>query len=55
MYKVEPDYGSMAGDQKIIIKGQGFKPFDWNIDIDNQNDTFCAFGPLGKRPAQIIS
>jgi hypothetical protein len=44
MFKVEPDYGSMNGDQKIIIRGQSFKPFDWNTDIDNQNDTFCSFG-----------
>lgn len=30
-------------------------PFDWKNDIDNRNDTFCKWGPLGNVPAEVIS
>ena len=53
--KVIPDYGSMSGGTKLLVKGSGFLPFDWKLDINNQNDTFCNFGPLGKTPAFVIS
>ena len=30
-------------------------PFDWKLDVNNQNDTFCLWGPLGKTPAMVLS
>lgn len=45
----------MSGGTKLLLKGSGFLPFDWKLDINNQNDTFCNFGPLGKTPAFVIS
>ena len=45
----------MGGGTKITIKGSQFYPFDWKLDINNQNDTFCNWGQLGKTPAMIIS
>jgi len=52
---VTPDFGSITGDTKLTLKGNQFMPFDWSLDIDNQNDTFCHFGPLGKTPAHVLS
>jgi len=45
----------MGGGTKVMLKGSSFLPFDWKLDIDNQNDTFCNWGPLGKTPAAILS
>jgi hypothetical protein len=45
----------MTGGTKLLLKGSGFLPFDWKLDINNQNDTFCNFGALGKTPAFVIS
>ena len=50
-----PDFGPLKGGSQIILKGNNFKPFDFNKDIDNSNDTFCIFGPLGKKPAKVVS
>ena len=55
MSGVDSDFGPMGGEMKVTIRGTGFKPFDWALDIDNQNDTFCAWGPLGKTPAHVTS
>lgn len=37
------------------MKGNNFKPFDFQNDINNANDTYCLFGPLGKKPAKVVS
>lgn len=50
-----PDFGPLGGGSEIILKGNNFKPFDFAHDIDNSNDTFCNFGALGKKPAQVVS
>ena len=55
LFALGMDYGPITGGQKLLLKGQGFLPFDWKMDIDNQNDTFCSFGPLGKTPAHVLS
>lgn len=53
--KIIPDYGPMVAGTKILLKGSQFLPFDWKLDINNQNDTFCHWGALGKTPAMVIS
>lgn len=55
IWEVIPDYGSMTGDTKIMIKGNNFKPWEWEDEVNNQNDTFCSFGVLGKVPAQVLT
>ena len=45
----------MAGGTKVVMKGSGLLPFDWRLDINNQNDTFCDWGALGKTPAMVLS
>lgn len=55
IYKISPDYGGMGGGTKVNITGSQFLPFDWKEDINNQNDTFCHWGPLGKTPAMVLS
>jgi hypothetical protein len=30
-------------------------PFDPIKDVDNSNETFCVWGPLGKTPAKVVS
>lgn len=50
-----PDFGPIGGGSQIILKGNNFKPFDFVNDINNQNDTFCIFGALGKKPATVVS
>ena len=54
VFRMPNDYGSIEGGNKVTLIGQNFKPFDWN-EIDNQNDTFCSFGSLGRVPAQVLS
>jgi len=53
--KVSPDYAPMQGGTTLTLQGSNFYPFDYKKDIDNSNDTFCSFGPLGKSPAKILS
>ena len=53
--KISPDYGPLSGGTKVTLRGSGFLPFDWREDINNQNDTFCSWGPLGKTPAAVLS
>ena len=55
VFRMPNDFGSIEGGNKVTLVGQNFKPFDWSNDIDNQNDTFCSFGALGKVPAQVLS
>ena len=45
----------MSGGTAVTLRGENYLPFDWHLDINNQNDTFCHWGPLGKTPAQVIS
>lgn len=45
----------MGGGTKVTLTGGQFLPFDWKEDINNQNDTFCHWGPLGKTPAMVLS
>lgn len=52
---ISPDYGPLSGGTKVLVKGSPFLPFDWKLDINNQNDTFCNWGPLGKTHAQVLS
>jgi hypothetical protein len=53
--KVEPDYGGMQGGTKLSLRGSEMLPFDWKQDINNQNDTFCDWGSLGRTPAMVLS
>ena len=53
--KLVPDFAPMGGGATITLRGNNFLPFDYVNDINNANDTFCIFGPLGKRPAKVIS
>lgn len=53
--RVTPDYGPMSGGTKVVLRGDNYLPFDWHLDINNRNDTFCHWGPLGKTPAEVIS
>lgn len=53
--KVTPDYAPMQGGTTLTLQGSNFYPFDYKKDVDNSNDTFCSFGPLGKTPAKILS
>ena len=55
LQKLNPDFGPLAGGSEIIMTGNNFKPFDYVKEIDNSNDTFCNFGPLGKKPAIVKS
>ena len=50
-----PDFGPLKGGSQIILRGSGFMPFDPVKDVDNSNDTFCLWGPLGKTPAKVVS
>lgn len=54
MSKIYPDWGPAAGGTKVILKGSGFQPFDWN-SVDNRRDTMCDWGPLGKKMAVVVS
>jgi hypothetical protein len=45
----------MGGGTKVLLSGAAFKPWDWKDDINNQNDTFCDWGALGKTPCQVLS
>jgi len=53
--KIEPDYGPMGGGTKITLRGNNFHPFDYKLDINNSNDTFCNWGALGKSAATVLS
>jgi hypothetical protein len=55
LQRMLPDFGPIKGGAQIILKGNNFKPFDLVNDINNANDTFCMFGPLGKKPAKVYS
>jgi len=43
---VEPDLGPETGGNTIVLKGQNFKPFQDEPDVDNSNSTYCAFEAL---------
>jgi len=45
----------MGGGTKITLRGNNFHPFDYKLDINNSNDTFCNWGPLGKSAATVLS
>lgn len=45
----------MGGGTKVTLKGSDYLPFDWKLDVNNKNDTFCSWGVLGKTPAEVIS
>lgn len=45
----------MSGGTAVTLRGENYMPFDWHLDINNKNDTFCHWGPLGKTPAEVIS
>lgn len=49
-----PDFAPLGGGAEINLQGNNFKPWDYS-DIDNSNDTFCDFGPLGKKKAIVKS
>jgi hypothetical protein len=34
------------GGNIIEIRGSNFKPFNWETDVDNRNETFCYFTAL---------
>ena len=53
--KLVPDFAPLGGGATITLRGNNFLPFDYVNDVNNANDTFCIFGPLGKRPAKVIS
>lgn len=43
-----PNFGPNSGGNRVILKGNNFKPFDFYEEIDNRNDTFCIFEGVGK-------
>lgn len=55
LQKLIPDFGPLGGKQLVTLKGNNFYPFDFVNDINNANDTFCMWGPLGKTPAKVVS
>jgi hypothetical protein len=50
-----PNYGPDSGGNKVLIKGNNFRPFDLKNDIDNTNDTFVSFEGIGKVKAHVIN
>jgi hypothetical protein len=52
-----PNRGPETGNTGIVVKGKNFHPFHVDQgDIDNSNDTFCAFTKLDVRvPATVIN
>jgi hypothetical protein len=55
LHEASPNFAPLAGKALIVLKGNNFLPFDFANDINNANDTFCLFGALGKKPAQVVT
>ena len=56
IYKIEPiNRGPDSGGTVIRLRGANFNPFKELQDLKLENDTFCYFEDLGKRPAKIHS
>jgi len=53
--KLEPNYGPISGGTKVLVRGSDELPFNWKLDVNNQNDTFCHWGDLGKTPMMVLS
>ena len=54
IYMLDPNRGPDTGGTHVLLKGNNFDPFAMN-PINNYNDTFCKFGPLGIVPVQVIN
>ena len=56
IYRIEPNNrGPDSGGTVIHLRGANFNPFKELEDLKLENDTFCLFETLGKRPAKIHS
>ena len=56
IYRIEPNNrGPDSGGTRIHLRGANFNPFKELQDLKLENDTFCYFESLGKRPAKIHS
>ena len=56
IYRIEPsNRGPDSGGTVIHLRGANFNPFKELQDLHLENDTFCDFESLGKRPAKIHS
>ena len=56
IYRIEPNNrGPDSGGTVIHLRGANFNPFKELADLKLENDTFCLFETLGKRPAKIHS
>ena len=56
IYRIEPtNRGPDSGGTVILLRGANFNPFKELGELKLENDTFCSFESLGKRPAKIHS
>ena len=56
IYRIEPsNRGPDSGGTVIHLRGANFNPFKELQDLKLENDTFCNFESLGKKPAKIHS
>ena len=56
IYRIEPNNrGPDSGGTVILLRGANFNPFKELGDLKLENDTFCLFETLGKRPAKVHS
>ena len=54
IFMLDPPRGPDTGGTHVLLKGNNFDPF-MDMPINNHNDTFCSFGPLGKFPAKVLN
>ena len=56
IYSIEPiNRGPDSGGSVIRLRGANFNPFKELKDLKLENETFCQFESLGKRPAKVLS
>lgn len=55
IFSIEPNYGSVLKDTKILLSGANFMPWDPTTGYDYRPDIFCAFGQYGKRKGTLIN
>ena len=56
VYSIQPiNRGPDTGGSVIRLRGASFNPFKELRELKLENDTFCLFEGLGKRPAKILT
>ena len=56
IYSIEPiNRGPDSGGSVIRLRGANFNPFKELRDLKLENETFCQFDTLGKKPAKVLS